>query len=49
MAGSDVPPRGGALGDDVTVLFLIDSNIAIASEPLSVNLEVGAGPALQFL
>lgn len=33
----------------VPVLFLIDSNIAIASDPLSHHLEPGAEHALQFL
>src|SRR4051812_14172050 len=32
-----------------SVLFLIDSNIAIASDPLSHNLEAGAESAVQFM
>jgi len=31
------------------MLFLIDSNIAIASEPLGVSLEAGAQSAIEFL
>jgi GNAT superfamily N-acetyltransferase len=36
-------------GHSVSVLFLIDSNIAITSDPLSHELEAGAESALQFL
>lgn len=35
-------------GQSVSVLFLLDSNIAITSDPLSHKLEAGAESALQF-
>lgn len=41
--------RTDVSGQAVIVLFLIDSNIAIASDPLGVRLEAGAESALQFL
>jgi len=42
-------PFGSLAGHSSSVLFLIDSNVAIASDPLSHELEAGAESAMQFL